>query len=176
MKPAWIVFILGTAAILIFSWRFSIQARRYHGAARFFAFESILILFILNARFWFQRPFTAAHIFSWLFLLASIPPVVSGTLLLVRQGRPDGQLENTTRLVTTGIYHWIRHPLYLSVGLFGTGVFLKNVTLETSLLAIVVAAAVILTALIEEGEMKARFGESYGAYMKTTKRFIPGVF
>jgi protein-S-isoprenylcysteine O-methyltransferase Ste14 len=176
VSPAWILFIIGTAAILVFSWRFSIRAKRYHGLARFFAFESILVLLILNARHWFREPLTPIHLASWMILIASIPPVAWGTLLLVRQGRPDGQLENTTRLVTSGIYRLIRHPLYLSVGLFGIGVYLKNVTLETSLLAIVLAAAVILTALIEEGEMKARFGESYAAYMKTTKRFIPGVF
>ena len=38
------------------------------------------------------------------------------------------------------------------------------------------AVAVFLTALIEEGEMKARFGDEYAAYMKTTKRFVPFVF
>jgi len=176
VSPAWIAFGAGTAAILVFSWRFSIRAKRYHGIARFFAFESILVLLLLNGRYWFRTPFTPTHALSWIFLFASIPPVAWGTLLLVRQGRPDGQLENTTQLVTTGIYRRIRHPLYLSVGLFGIGVFLKDVTLTTSLLAIVIAAAVILTAVIEESEMTARFGESYAAYMKTTKRFIPGVF
>jgi protein-S-isoprenylcysteine O-methyltransferase Ste14 len=166
----------GTAVILIFSWRFSIRAKRYHGVARFFAFEGILILFLLNARYWFLQSFTPAHIFSWLLLFASIPPVFLGGILIIRQGRPDGQMENTTRLVTDGIYGRIRHPLYLSIGLVGLGVFLKNVTLQTALLAFLVAAAVTVTALIEEGEMKARFGEAYSEYMKTTKRFIPGIF
>ena len=78
--------------------------------------------------------------------------------------------------MTDGIYGRIRHPLYLSIGLVGLGVFLKNVTLQTALLAFLVAAAVTVTALIEEGEMKARFGEAYSEYMKTTKRFIPGIF
>lgn len=176
MKPVWIIFLIGTVAIIVFSWRFSIRARRYHGIARFFAFESILALLLLNGRYWLRQPLSWTQILSWLFLFASIPPVILGTGLLLRVGKPAGQLENTTRLVTSGIYRWIRHPLYLSIGLVGLGVFLKNVTLQTAFLAVFVAAAVNVTALVEEGEMKARFGEVYADYMKTTKRFIPGVF
>ncbi|MGD0782015.1 MAG: isoprenylcysteine carboxylmethyltransferase family protein [Candidatus Aminicenantales bacterium] len=176
MTPAGIIFLIGTAAIVVFSWRFSIRARRYHGIARFFAFESILALLVLNERYWLSRPFSGNQILSWLFLFASIPPAVLGTGLLIRLGKPDGQLENTTRLVTIGIYRRIRHPLYLSIGLLGFGIFLKNVTLQTAFLAALVVLAVTLTAVVEEREMKARFGRVYEDYMKTTKRFIPWVF
>jgi protein-S-isoprenylcysteine O-methyltransferase Ste14 len=176
MKPGWIIFLIGTAAIILFSWRFSIRARRYHGIARFFAFESILALLLLNGRYWLIRPCSGYQILSWIFLFASIPPAVLGTGLLIRDGKPDGDLENTTRLVTSGIYRHIRHPLYLSVGLLGLGIFLKNVTLETALLAVLVASAVTVTALVEEEEMKVRFGEAYSEYMNNTKRFIPGVY
>ncbi len=176
MTPAAAVFLTGTAGIAVFSWRFSIRARRYHGVARFFAFEAVLTLLILNARHWFERPFTAIHLLSWLTLFGSLVPVALGTVLLVREGRPEGQWENTTRLVASGIYGSIRHPLYLSIALFGLGVFLKNVTARTALLALVVTAAVVVTALIEEREMTARFGKEYRDYMKRSKRFIPGIF
>jgi protein-S-isoprenylcysteine O-methyltransferase Ste14 len=176
MTSAVAIFLAGTAGIVVFSWRFSIRARRYHGVARFFAFEGVLTLLILNTRYWFERPFTAIHILSWLFLFGSLVPVALGTLLLVREGRPEGQLENTTRLVTSGLYRSIRHPLYLSIALFGLGAFLKHVTARNALLALVVATAVIVTALIEEGEMTARFGQEYRDYMKRSKRFIPGIF
>jgi len=35
---------------------------------------------------------------------------------------------------------------------------------------------VLITALIEEREMKARFGADYALYMRTTKRFVPFLF
>jgi len=72
-----------------------------------------------------------------------------------------------------GIYRFIRHPMYGSLMLLGLGIYLKRVTPLTSALASIVVIALVLTALIEEGEMRACFGEEYGAYARRTKRFIP---
>ena len=45
---------LGTLFLVVFSWKFSIRAKRYHGIARFFAFESLLVMITLNSGPWFQ--------------------------------------------------------------------------------------------------------------------------
>mgnify|MGYP001137403985 CR=1 FL=1 len=169
----WIVFVLGTAAFIIISWRHSIKARRYHGVARFFAFESILALFLLNIGFWFKEPFTFLHIFSWIFLAASLFLAIQGVYLLKKLGQPEGQFENTTRLVVSGAYKFIRHPLYGSLAFLGLGIFLKRVTSLTLILAFIDLAAVYLTARIEEREMLARFGDEYAVYVTKTKMFIP---
>jgi protein-S-isoprenylcysteine O-methyltransferase Ste14 len=107
----WIAFAAGSAAIAAFTWLFSLRAGRYHGLARFFAFESLLALFLLNGRVWFRRPFSPPQLLSWLFLIISLGLAGAGARQLVRHGRPKGQLENTTRLVATGLYRFIRHPL-----------------------------------------------------------------
>jgi len=169
----WAAFVIGTAAFIIISWQFSIKARRYHGIARFFAFESILALFLLNVRFWFKEPFSFLHIFSWVFLTASLFLAIQGAYLLGKLGQPEGQFENTTRLVVCGAYKFIRHPLYGSVAFLGLGIFLKRVTPLTLILVFIDLAAVYLTARIEEKEMLARFGGEYAVYMTKTKMFIP---
>jgi hypothetical protein len=64
-------------------------------------------------------------------LLGSIPLPLYGFHALHSRGKPDGQYENTTTLVTTGVYKYIRHPLYASLMLVGTGVFFKEITLIT---------------------------------------------
>ena len=171
----WII-IVGTAAIAAFSWIISLRSGRFHGITRFFAFESLLALFLLNVPYWFRNPLSLRQIFSWIFLFGSMIPVVWGAVLLIGHGKPEGQWENTTRLVTTGIYRRIRHPLYASLAYLGIGIFLKDVTLATSALLVVDGIAVFLTAIIEEREMKARFGEAYAVYMKSTKRFMPFIF
>lgn len=176
MSLSWIAFFIGTAGIAVFSWRFSILAGRYHGVARFFAFESLLALFLLNRPFWFDRPWTILHLLAWLMLFVSLGLAGFGARQLFRGGRPKGQLENTTRLVTTGLFALIRHPLYASLFYLGLGIWLKSVTPVTTALVVLDAVAVFLTALIEEGEMKARFGAEYTAYMKRTRRFVPFVF
>lgn len=173
MKYFWIYFAAGSALIIWLSWAVSIRARRYHGIARFFAFESILALFLLNVRVWFHDPWSALQILSWILLSGSIVLAAGSISLFLKFAVPRGQFENSTRLVETGIYRFIRHPMYGSLMLLGLGIFLKRVTALTSALAFVVVLALCLTALIEEGEMRARFGEDYTAYRRRTKMFIP---
>ncbi len=163
----------GTAGIIIFSWFLSIKHKRYHGIARFFAFESIFILFLMNYRSWFLDPFSPVHILSWLLLLLSIYPVTAGFILLKKVGKPDSNFENTSILVQSGIYAYIRHPLYLSVLLLGTGIMLKDISPVQLLLGTINFIALIFTALMEEKEMIMKFGDEYRTYMKSTKMFIP---
>lgn len=163
----------GTVVIIFFSWFLSLKHGRYHGIPRFFAFESIFILFVLNLKFWFNEPFTPVHILSWLFLILSLYPAVAGYLLLKNQGNPNKNFENTSRLVKTGIYKYIRHPLYFSLFLVGTGVMLKKPDTTQVILGIFNAVALWLTAKVEEKEMIRKFGSEYEDYMKETMMFIP---
>jgi hypothetical protein len=97
------VIVAGTGAILLFTWFLSLPFGRYHGISRFFAFESIFILLLLNLKYWFIEPFSAMHLLSWGLLIFSIYPAVSGYLPLRRKGEPTVNFENTSVLVRTGI-------------------------------------------------------------------------
>ena len=165
----------GTILIIIFSWFLSIKFKRYHGIARFFAFESVFILVMLNFNVWFVNPFSPFQLVSWLLLILSIYVVVTGYLLLKRKGKPDTNFENTSKLVKSGIYGYIRHPLYLSIFLLGTGVMLKDPEPVQLILGVINLIAIYITARIEENEMIAKFGEEYRTYMKETKMFFPFV-
>jgi protein-S-isoprenylcysteine O-methyltransferase Ste14 len=167
------ILISGTILIVLFSWFLSLRYKRYHGIARFFSFESIFILFLLNYKVWFKDPFSLSQIISWTLLLLSIYAVVAGYLLLKRKGKPDSNFENTSVLVKSGIYGYIRHPLYFSVFLLGTGIMLKDTGKVQLILGCINLIAIYITALIEEKEMISKFGDEYRAYMKETKMFIP---
>jgi protein-S-isoprenylcysteine O-methyltransferase Ste14 len=173
MKSFWPYFAAGSAFIVWFSWTVSIRERRFHGIARFFGFEGILAIFLLNVRGWFLDSASALHILSWILLAASFALAAGSISIYFKRAAPEGQFENSTRLVETGIYRFIRHPMYGSLMMLGLGIFFKRVTALTSALAFVVVLALVLTALIEEGEMRARFGEDYAVYKRKTKRFIP---
>jgi protein-S-isoprenylcysteine O-methyltransferase Ste14 len=172
----WPACLIGTAAIILFSWRISIRAKRYHGIARFFAFESILLLVLLNIRVWFRDPFATLQILSWVFLTASLFLALHSILLYHAAGAHSGQFENSTRLVVRGAYRYIRHPMYASLALLGLGIFFKRVTALTTALVAVDLLAVYLTARIEEGEMRTRFGSEYSEYMRKTRMFLPHLF
>jgi len=167
--------IIGTVFIMLFSWFLSIKYKRYHGIVRFFAFESVFILALLNYKFWFHDPFSVLQLLSWILLILSAWVVVSGFLLLKREGKPDSNFENTSLLVKSGIYKYIRHPLYLSIFMLGTGIMLKRPEFPQLILGFINLVAVFFTAKIEEGEMLAKFGQEYREYMKETKMFFPYV-
>ena len=177
-----VVFLVGTAAIVWLSRR-SLLHPTSHGFPRFFAFEAILALVVLNAPYWFVRPFGTRQLISWLLLVASAVLVAWGVILLRRFGRsrpgtegaPVFEWENTASLVTSGVYRYIRHPMYSSLLFLTWGAVLKAVSTRTLALAVIASVALAATARSEEKENVARFGQEYRDYMKRTSRFVPFV-
>ena len=163
--------------------RRSLPHPRSHGFPRFFAFESVLALLVLNLPHWLQEPFSAPQLASWVFLCVSALFVVWGFALLRRLGgfRPSAEVEpeygweKTGRLVTAGVYRYIRHPMYSSILFLAWGALLKSVTPGTLALGAVATVSVAVTAKAEEAENVKRFGAEYIEYMKRTHRFVPFV-
>jgi protein-S-isoprenylcysteine O-methyltransferase Ste14 len=175
-----IAFTIGSLPIIYLSWR-SLGSMKNHGFFRFFAWELMLWLFISNVRFWFRDPLSVHQILSWLLLLASIYPVVDGVYRFKAAGRINRErndpslfgFEHTTNLITTGVYRYIRHPMYASLLYLAWGIALKN---PTVLILIYAGAATIflyLTVRVEERENLNYFGEEYRQYMMRSKRFVP---
>jgi protein-S-isoprenylcysteine O-methyltransferase Ste14 len=168
----WIPFLVFSLILLIVT---LIRPHPYR-FSRFAAFECVLGLVFLNAEAWFAEALSPRQIFSWILLILSIGVVVSGLSQLKSEGFPEGDFAETTRLVTGGIYRYIRHLMYSSLLLMGGGAFLKSPSWWGLGILIVLVLGVIRTAAIEEKANLARFGEGYQAYRERTKRFIPFVW
>lgn len=169
-----VVLITGTLSLIYLSWIVSIKEKRYHGIYRFFSFESIFLIIFMNFPVWFRNVLTTQQIISWILLLGSLIFAIWGVVLLYRMGKPtEGHLERTTKVVTTGLYGYIRHPLYLSLILLGSGAMLKDPGYIQIILALISFIALVLTAGVEEKEMIKKFGDEYREYMKKTKMFFP---
>ncbi len=170
-----IIFVIGSLGIIWISFP-SLRQPGSHGFYRFFAWEIILGMFALNLRSWFNHPFAWYQVLSWVFLFTSLFPIIYGVILLRTIGKPTDQLEATTQLVTTGIYRFIRHPLYASLFYLACGIFFKSPSLLDGCLVIVVTAFLFATARADEAECLVKFGEEYAVYMKKTKMFIPLIY
>lgn len=178
-----ILFLLGSFGLTAISWR-SLQQPGSHGYYRFFAWEAMLGLFTLNMKFWFYKPFAWNQIIAWALLILCLIPLAFGVASLRSRGKPAAQrtgdasllaFEKTTVLVTSGIYHYIRHPLYSSLLLLTWGIFFKSPVWVAGGLAGTATIFLLLTARADEAECLHFFGAQYSQYMKQTKRFVPYV-
>ena len=138
------IFLIMSAIIIVFSWK-SLGQPRSHGFYRFFSWEIILALILVNAEVWFHDPFSILHIISWLLLIASIIMAAHGFYLLKVVGRPKQGIEDTTQLVIVGAYKYVRHPLYSSLLFLAWGAFLKQVSLLSGLLVLAASLFLIIT-------------------------------
>jgi protein-S-isoprenylcysteine O-methyltransferase Ste14 len=178
------IFVLGSVFNVYIS-RKSLGSPQSHGFYRFLAWECILGLFALNMRFWGDKPLAWNQLISWILLFGSLIPLGFGVHFLRTQGRQAEQregdptlygFEKTTNLVTSGIYKYIRHPLYCSLLLLTWGIFFKHITLTVATLALVATVFLIFTAKADEAECTRFFGSQYQDYMKRSKMFIPYIF
>jgi protein-S-isoprenylcysteine O-methyltransferase Ste14 len=172
--------IMFSVFFVIISWR-PLHNPKTHGFYRFFAFEGILILVLLNLPFWLANRFSFNQLISWLLLFISILFVIHGLYLLKRFGGSRKQgitpenlgFENTDNLVIKGVYRYIRHPMYSSLLFLAWGVFLKHVTMPSLAVVIITTGFLTITAKIEEQENIAFFGSDYEEYIKKTRMFVP---
>jgi protein-S-isoprenylcysteine O-methyltransferase Ste14 len=178
-----IVFIACSIPLIILSWRTLFNVRS-HGFYRFLSWEMILWLFLSNYKFWFVHPFSPVQVVSWFLLIVSAYLAITGALTIrkkgksgkVRKNRKEKELyrlEETTELIESGVFRYIRHPLYSSLICLTWGIFLKNPTLLLAMAAVFSTICLFITATIEERECILYFGDPYREYMKKSKRFFP---
>jgi len=178
-----IFFVIGTLFFLYFSRR-AIRNPGVHGFYRFFVFEAILTLILLNHPRWFRDAFSFQQCLSWCLLAASVFFVIHAVLLLRKHGgyarredTPENHLfENTVHVVEEGLYRYVRHPMYSSLLFLAWGAFFKHITLINIALVLLTSILLVATAKIEEKENIIFFGAAYAAYMQRSRMFIPWVY
>jgi len=82
------------------------------------------------------------------------------------------KLKDGCKLITSGIYSYIRHPMYASVILMMAGVFISTPTLLETLLLFALILVLVLKARREE-KLWCGHDEAYLQYKERTKLFIP---
>ncbi len=183
MQTKILIFIVLSIPILALSWR-PLKSYRNHGFYRFFGWECLLWLIVSNVRHWFENPLSFYQVLSWILLFYSIFIVMAGFLTMRREGkahhsRQDEALysfEKTTNLVDTGIFGYIRHPMYGSLIFLSLGVYLKHPGIVLSFVTFAAILFFYVTSLREERENIVWFGDSYREYTKRTKKFIPYIW
>ncbi len=146
------------------------------GQLLWFAAQFILLCAMLASPFagQFECP-------PWLRLLglgiviAGITVTVLGARTLGKSLTPRAKPIEGGQLVTTGIYHHLRHPIYAGYILGGFGWALLTCSLFGVGVAIAVPIFVDLKSREEEKWLTQKYA-NYATYKSKVKKFIPGIY
>ncbi len=182
MKFELIIFILISIAFIRVSRRALLRPNS-HGFYRFFAWECILALVLLNLRAWGLDPLAPNQLISWFLLIITSWLPIHALRLLKNIGKPDNtrndsslfEFEKTTSIVSSGAFRYIRHPMYATLLFLAWAAFLKQFSWTGTALVLAASIFLLLTAKRDEEECLQHFGAAYQEYMHKTKRFIPFV-
>lgn len=105
--------------------------------------------------------------------------IVSGIGMYWTLSHLDRNLTDTThvrqnaRLITSGPYRYVRHPMYATLLLMTVGVSLLIASGFLLLCGIVTVVLLAIRVPEEERQLAARFGDDYRTYQARTGRFFP---
>jgi protein-S-isoprenylcysteine O-methyltransferase Ste14 len=100
---------------------------------------------------------------------------IRGTLDLGRNRTAYPAPKTDGKLVTHGIYAWIRHPLYTALVLIALGWGLCWCSWPALAGGVLLAVLLERKARVEESGMTERYS-GYAEYARRVKRFLPGVY
>ncbi|MBN2723205.1 MAG: isoprenylcysteine carboxylmethyltransferase family protein [Deltaproteobacteria bacterium] len=111
------------------------------------------------------------------FLVSGIMVRLGGFLYLGKYYDYNIRVRSEHKLVTTGIYRYVRHPLYLGTLLLFTGVpFLTGSLVGFLILVTVSLPSLYYRITVEEKMLVEHFGDSYLNYRAKTPALVPFMF
>jgi protein-S-isoprenylcysteine O-methyltransferase Ste14 len=153
-------------------------ARFYRLAYNIFAGISFLPVLVLSALTPDRRLYLVPLPWSALMVLGELLAVAALIIGLSQTGiwdfigiRQFGTSERSSKLTNSGLYRYVRHPLY-SAGLAFIWL-LPLMTVNVLAINIALTVYIIIGANFEERKLQREFGQEYINYAATTPMFIP---
>jgi protein-S-isoprenylcysteine O-methyltransferase Ste14 len=84
--------------------------------------------------------------------------------------------EKKPELVLSGMYQYVRHPLYFATVILILGLFLLVPTQKMLLVLLISYSYILIGSRLEERKLVAIFGKEYQAYQKKVKGLIPYLY
>jgi protein-S-isoprenylcysteine O-methyltransferase Ste14 len=169
MRLSTIAFLLLAAAAVILRTRPSGKASGLEPRISALAGSFLMYGFLLLPRH--ELSVTLEMISTALILIGTVGAVFA----LARLGRSFSVMAETRRLVTSGPYRFVRHPLYLTEEIAVIGVFIQFASAWAILLLALQIGFQLRRMHNEERVLTTNFPE-YGVYRQTTARLIPRVY
>lgn len=190
-NPARIAFVLVLFALQIFSLIYNPQLGRNQENRKSDAPSSKLDLILIQifslavvilAPFSDGRSIGILHVentIRYIGLFIAIPGFVlmqAGEKYLAKQFSIEVTLQKDHKLIQSGPYKVIRHPRYLGILIFFTGISLTFRSLLGIFIVLALAGVLIWRVFAEEKMMREEFGKEWEEYQANTWRLIPYIF
>jgi protein-S-isoprenylcysteine O-methyltransferase Ste14 len=139
-------------------------------------------VYLFRGPTWFRQAMHAIQIAGLIFGTLSFKVITSHEFVGITQAwryitkkevKGDAEGITQTRLVKTGVYGFVRHPLYLAGIIIFT--FEPNITRNWLAVSILADIYFIFGAFMEEKRLIKIFGDEYIEYMKQVPRFLPRI-
>jgi protein-S-isoprenylcysteine O-methyltransferase Ste14 len=139
-----------------------------------------LILLVLFLLIWVAdsfilriSTFLSDHI-SLAIRLVILGMLLAAAVYLVRSGHPAVNHEQRpSGIVSTGVFRYVRHPLYLGSILFYLGLVISTASLISFALVVLIFLFYDYIAGYEEKLLEERFDEAYRRYKQRTGKWLP---
>ena len=181
-----VAFISGLAFILFI--HISYFPRELNNSATIPTFPPLIMLFYFNLGFFigisnlyvfqlYELPifldFLRTPELGGLVMLASFFLIYSSVGLFRQYTEDPNPITQTNRLITNGIYKYIRNPMYLALVIFQIGLGISLSFLHISLMSILTIITLHYFVIKrEEAYLKKLFGVDYESYKTKSKRWI----
>lgn len=111
-------------------------------------------------------------VISVLLIAAGAALAVAGRGTFVRLGTNVNPFKPSSVLVTTGVFAYVRNPMYVGLACLVAGIGIALAS-DWTLVMLVAAALVIHFGVVkrEERYLEAKFGDAYRRYMNTVPRY-----
>ncbi len=113
-----------------------------------------------------------------LIILGLVVLVIASTAFNIKEflGIETYEIKMESKLVTKGIYKFMRHPLYTGTILLLSGYFLYVPTLSVLIFLILTFVYIEIGSRLEEKKLLIEFGNDYTEYCKNVKRYFPFIY
>ena len=162
--------------------------KKINNAASIPTFPPLIMLFCLNLGFligisnlYILQLYELPSFFNifrskelgFLIIIISFLLVFLSVGLFRKNNEDPNPTTRSTQLITTGIYRYIRNPMYLALTLFQIGVGVSLSFIHISLMSILTIILLhYLVVIREENYLKKTFGHVYDNYILTSRRWI----
>lgn len=135
----------------------------------------VCALAFMADRFWPLTLPGQLELLAWPLLILGTLLILAAEYSLLSVSRATGAPGNPpSKLVATGLYRWVRNPIYLGAAslLFGVAVFRSSLTMLLIAFAFLPAIHAFVVR-VEEPRTERRLGADYVSYKQNVPRWLP---